>query len=348
MKLASCRFFFVASGVEPVRCLSDSIKAEKAGFHAVWIPDHFIDVDCEKLEPWTMLSAIAARTKKIKLASGVTDTQRTHPTRTAHMVACLDALSSGRTILGIGAGEAMNTVPFGLPWESPVERIERLEEAIQVIRLLWQSSIDQRKDFAGKYYTLKKAHLDQPPKQRPHPLIYIGAMASRKALEVVGKYGDGWYAWLNTPQTFKRRWKIISESAASAGRSPKNIRSSTHLMVALPRSSEEKKRALLSAKAGLLMEKSVLHSLGGESQISQYQNMEISRENIHSIMKIASSIPDEFVYRTMAVGGVEEFKEKIEEFSKAGIQEFAVCDITPPRNVPRILKEFPRLIREYR
>src|SRR5208337_5541635 len=114
-----------------------------------------------------MLSAIAARTKKIRLGSGVTDTQRTHPTRTAHMVACLDALSKGRAILGIGAGEAMNIIPFGLSWESPDVRTKRMEEAIHVITLLWESSIDPQKTFSGTYYTLNQATLDQPPPQSP-------------------------------------------------------------------------------------------------------------------------------------------------------------------------------------
>jgi phthiodiolone/phenolphthiodiolone dimycocerosates ketoreductase len=345
----SVSFFFVDSGVGPLECLEDGVRAEKAGFDAVWLPDHYVDVDCERLEPWTMLSAIAARTRKIRLGSGVTDTQRTHPTRTAHMVAGLDVLSKGRTILGIGAGEAMNTVPFGLPWESRDDRLKRLEEAIKVITLLWDSSIDQQKNFTGQFYSLKKAHLDQPPMQKPHPSIYIGAIASRKALEIVGRLGDGWYGWLNTPQTFKERWKIISDSAKSVGRSPKEIKPSTHLMVSFPRNSEEKKAALLGAKTGLLFEKSVLRSLGGESYLSvdHYQHLDISREGVKKIFNNASSIPDEFVHKVMAVSGIEEVKEKIEEYSKAGVQQFAVCDIVPPRNVDRIMKLFPRLIKEY-
>ena len=195
------------------------------------------------------------RTRKIRLASGVTDTQRTHPTRTAHMVACLDALSNGRTILGIGAGEAMNTVPFGLPWESPDERLNRLEEAIKVITLLWNSSIDLPKNFTGNFFSLKSAHLDQQPKQKPHLPFYIGAIASRRPLEIVGKYGDGWYGWLNTPQTFRKRWEIISESAKSEGRSPKKIKASTHLMIAFPPNSDEKKRLYFQPKQDFLWRK---------------------------------------------------------------------------------------------
>lgn len=346
--MTSITFTFINSGVDPLRCLEDGLRAERAGFDAVWLPDHYVDVDCERLEPWTMLSAIAARTRKIKLASGVTDTQRTHPTRTAHMVACLDVLSKGRTILGIGAGEAMNTVPFGLPWEPPDQRLNRLEEAIKVIALLWESSIDLPKNFTGNFFNLKNAHLDQQPKQKPYPPFYIGAIASRRALEIVGKYGDGWFGWLNTPQTFRKRWKIISESAKSAGRSLKEIKPSTQLMIAFPRNAAEKKAALLSAKAALVMEKSVLRALGKESNpMEHYQNLAISKENFKKILNIASSIPDDYVDQLMVVGGVREVEEKIEELSRAGVKEFAVSDITPPRNVDKIMKVFPRLIRDY-
>ncbi len=96
------------------------------------------------------------------------------------------------------------------------------------------------------------------------------------------------------------------------------------------------------------MERSILRSLGGESLIEQYQHLKISRENISNVLKVASSIPDEYVHKTMAVGGVDEVKEIVEEFSKAGIQQFAVCDITPPKNVGKIMKLFPKLIKEYR
>jgi phthiodiolone/phenolphthiodiolone dimycocerosates ketoreductase len=264
------------------------------------------------------------------------------------MVAGLDVLSKGRTILGIGAGESMNTVPFGLPWEPPGERLNRLEEAIKVISLLWDSSIDHQKNFTGNFFSLKNAHLDQPPRQKPHPPIYIGAIASRRALEIVGEMGDGWYGWLNTPQTFRKRWKIISESANSAGRTPTKITASTQLMVAFPRNSDEKKGALLAAKAGLLMEKSVLRSLGWESNpLEHYQNLTISRENTKRIMNIASSIPDEFVHKVMAVEGVEAVEERVEELSRAGVKQFAVSDITPPKNVGKIMKVFPRLIKDY-
>ena len=146
-------FGFAGTSLDPLSAVEYGVISEKMGFDIFWMPDHFTDIDGDKLEPWTILSVVGAKTRKIKLASAVTDTQRSHPARTAHAVACLDSLSGGRAILGIGAGEAMNILPFGLPWESARERVMRLEEAIQVIHLLWSSSRDERKNFSGRSRT---------------------------------------------------------------------------------------------------------------------------------------------------------------------------------------------------
>ncbi|MBI2649074.1 MAG: LLM class flavin-dependent oxidoreductase, partial [Thaumarchaeota archaeon] len=104
------KFGYENPGVGPTEAFENGILAEKHGFDFFWVGDHFVDLDGARLEPWTVLSAVAVRTSRIKLGSGVTDPQRTHPSRTAHSVASLDTISGGRAILGIGAGEAMNVV----------------------------------------------------------------------------------------------------------------------------------------------------------------------------------------------------------------------------------------------
>jgi phthiodiolone/phenolphthiodiolone dimycocerosates ketoreductase len=339
-------FGFIGTSVDPLSAVEWGVVAEKVGFDTFWLPDHFTDIDGDKLEPWTILSAISAKTSNIKLASAVTDTQRSHPARTAHAVACLDVLSRGRAILGIGAGEAMNILPFGLPWESPHDRVLRLEEAIKIIHLLWSSSRDNRKNFSGRFCKLENAFLSQSPKRRPHPPVYVGAFSSRKTLEVVGRLGDGWYSWLNTPETFQERWAVIQQSARSSLRSARSIMPCSHLMVAFPRNSAEKRLALLSGKAVLLMERSVLRKLGYSHLLSQYQHVMADRDDVAKIMNEAQKIPDEFVYRTMALGS-DAVEERIEELTNAGVRHFAVADLLAPKTVPRTLAAFKGVIKAH-
>ena len=339
-------FGYVDTSVEPLSAVEFGVKAEKAGFQVLWMPDHFVDIDGDKLDPWTVLAVVSAITKTIKLGSSVTDTQRSHPARTAHAVACLDAISRGRAILGIGAGEAMNILPFGLPWDSPTERVLRLEEAIQIIHLLWSSSRDDRKNFTGHFYRLKDAFLSQRPKQKPHPPVYVGAFSSRKTLEVAGRLGDGWYSWLNTPQTFQARWSIIQQAANSSPRQSHKIVPCSHLMVAFPRTSEERRRALLSGKALMLMERSVLRKIGYSTSIPQYQHTMTRPDDVTRIMNEAQKIPDEFVYRTMALD-IDAVEERIEELSKVGVRHFAVADLLAPNTVRRTLALFRKVIKSY-
>jgi len=338
-------FGYVDTAVDPISAVEFGVRAEKTGFHILWMPDHFTDIDGDKVEPWTVLAVVSAKTKKIMLGSAVTDTQRSHPARTAHAVATLDVLSRGRAILGIGAGEAMNIVPFGLPWDSPDDRVLRLDEAIQVIRLLWSSSRDERMNFAGRFYKLENAFLSQSPKQKTHPQIYVGAFSSKKTLEVAGRLGDGWYSWLNTPQTFKKRWSMIRRAAESSRQNSRIIPCS-HLMVAFPRTSEEKRLALLGGKALLLMERSVLKTLGYSHSLPQYQQIMTSRGDVAKIMSEAEKIPDEFVYKTMALD-TNAVADRVEELASAGVRHFAVADLLAPRTVRRTLAAFRRIIKRH-
>jgi len=203
--------------------------------------------------------------------------------------------------------------------------------------------------FSGRYFRLEDAFLSQPPKQKPHPPIYVGAFSSKAGLQVAGRYGDGWYAWLNTPETFKKRWQIITEAAQAAGRDPKKIEPCSHLMVAFPRNVKEMKAALLGGKATLLMEKTVLRSLGHEPwlEVNHYQKLKVTNEAVSEVMRAAEGIPNDLVHRTMAIGGRDEVVEKIEELAKAGIRHLAVADFLAPNSVKRTMTVFRKIIRQY-
>jgi alkanesulfonate monooxygenase SsuD/methylene tetrahydromethanopterin reductase-like flavin-dependent oxidoreductase (luciferase family) len=174
----------------------------------------------------------------------------------------------------------------------------------------------------------------------------VGAFSSKRTLEVVGRLGDGWYSWLNTPETFQERFSIIREAAESSSGSRRSIVPCSHLMVALPRNSEEKRLALLSGKALLLMERSVLKRLRYSHSLPQYQHVMTGRDDVAKIMSEAQKIPDEFVYRTMAMDS-DAIEERIEELAKAGVKHFAVADLLAPKTVRRMLSTFRKVIKEY-
>lgn len=341
------RFGYENPGTGPLEAFENGVLAEKHGFDFFWVGDHYVDLDGARLEPWTVLSAVAAKTRKIMLCSGVIDPQRTHPTKAAHSVASLDTISRGRAILGIGAGEAMNILPFGLPWEEPAARVRRVIEAIQVIRRLWASRKERRVSFHGRFYTLKEAFLAQHPAQQRHPPIYVGAISGRRMLEVVGRYADGWYSWLNTPNTFRERWKIVTTAAARAGRSVREIDASTQLMVAVCRGAAEKKKAMLSAKVTLLVEKNLLVKLGEGhlAALPQYQNSLASPGYVKEVVRIARHIPDAIAEMTAAIGGEEEVREKIEELRRVGAKQITVSELVPPSRPRRTIEFMGRIIR---
>src|SRR5580692_11488670 len=134
--------------------LDQAFRAEELGYDFIWVPDHLTDIPPASAvyDAWTMLAYIGAKTSRAMLASGVTDTQRMHPAKTASTVATLDNLTGGRAVLGIGAGEVMNTRPYGMEWESADMRILRVKEYIQVVRKLWSSSFEHQVGFEGELY----------------------------------------------------------------------------------------------------------------------------------------------------------------------------------------------------
>jgi len=144
----------------------------------------------------------------------VVDTVRRHPAMLAQTALTLDHLSKGRFVLGLGSGEQENIVPYGFDFARPVSR---LEEAIRVIRLLWES--DGPVDFEGDFYRLEHARLDTEPFDGKFPEIYMAAGGPR-ALSICGRLADGWIPGaIRTPDDYADRLSVIREASRSTGRS---------------------------------------------------------------------------------------------------------------------------------
>jgi phthiodiolone/phenolphthiodiolone dimycocerosates ketoreductase len=327
----------IIDDISPMDSLERGIKAEKLGFDSLWFSDHLMDTGGIRIDPWTTMGAISASTKKIEMCPAVSDVQRIHPAKMAHMVATLSDLSDGRTLCGIGAGEAMNLVPFGIEFGAPKERVERLGEAIQIAKLLWSSSSKSPVSFQGKYFSLDGAWLDIPITSGV-PRVIVGALGGKMALEVAGKFGDGWVSWLNSADTFRKKLDTAKNAARSLGRSEKSIqdfRACIWVYTVLTSDTTQIRKAMNRAKRGLLAEGQTLKMMGfhrPEGLGKTYQNMLVSDEGAMKIPSVQDSVPDEFVEQVVAAGSASEIIERIEEFGKAGATDAMIHFVGDDKN----------------
>ena len=214
--------------------LSRLAELDSGRYHSIWLPDHmvsfwpdsiwtpeFTDLASASPSPHRHLdglavaAAAAVLTERVPLVSAVVDTVRRHPSLLAQTALTIDHLAKGRFILGLGSGESENTLPYGFDFARPVSRFE---EALTVIRLLWES--DGPVDFDGQFYSLHHARLDTEPYEGNPPQIWIGASGPRM-LDIAGRHADGWWpagAW--TPEHYAEMLSAVRASAERAGRDP--------------------------------------------------------------------------------------------------------------------------------
>ncbi len=172
----------------PRALIRNAGQAEAAGFELAMISDHFHpwnDAQGQAPFVWSVIGAIGATTNSLRIGTGVTcPLIRTHPGVVAHAAATLATQLPGRFFLGVGTGENLNEHVFGARWPAPDERVAMLEEAIEVIRLLWQGG---EQTHRGTHYTLDHARLFTLPDQ---PIELAVAAAKPHAAEVAGRLGD--------------------------------------------------------------------------------------------------------------------------------------------------------------
>lgn len=204
-----------------------ALACEKYGFDFVWISDHLQDFLPSKpyLECWTTLSALAATTKRLRLCTILVNNLFRQPSLVAKMGATLDVISNGRLEFGIGAGwYEEECLANGIPFPRPLERIRRLEEAIQIIKKLWTTD---NVSFMGRYYTLKNATLNPKPVQNPHPPVWTGIMYGRsRMLKLIARHAAVWTIsslYLPQPREYQKIRRALEENCRDIGRTPDSL-----------------------------------------------------------------------------------------------------------------------------
>jgi G6PDH family F420-dependent oxidoreductase len=174
----------------PPRLVANAAKAEAAGFDFLMVSDHFHPwTDKQGNSPfvWSVIGGIAQSTERIWLGTGVTcPTIRIHPAIIAQAAATSAALMPGRFRLGVGTGENLNEHILGDHWPETDVRREMLEEAIEVMRLLWQGGMQS---WRGRHYTVEQARIYSLPDEPPEVFV---AASGQKSIELAGKVGDGY------------------------------------------------------------------------------------------------------------------------------------------------------------
>jgi coenzyme F420-dependent glucose-6-phosphate dehydrogenase len=208
---------------DPNTLLEYAILAEKIGFNSVWSSDHFhpwSHTGASSGFAWSWMAAVAALTRKIIIGTGVTaPILRYHPAIVAQFISTMDYMFPGRIFLGLGTGEAMNEEPLGYRWPNYHERLKRLEEAVQIIRMLWTG---EWTDFNGEYYKLKQARLYTSPKTNVP--IYIAACGPNTA-KIAGKYADGLLTLPMRKEIYINKiFPAMKEGASEAGRDAESLK----------------------------------------------------------------------------------------------------------------------------
>lgn len=219
------RFSFWPAPSQPYEDVLELAQhVEQTGWDGIWYADHFMpnspDTTTPHQEAWTTLSAIGAVVPRIRVGTLVIGNTYRHPAVLAKMAATLDHITGGRVVLGIGSGWQENEhTQYGIPFYTVAERLQRLDEACQVIKSLFAHTTS---DFHGRFYQLTHASLEPKPVQHPLPLL-IGGGGEQVTLKITAKHADEWNVW-GEVSTLRHKMEVLDAHCADVGRDPQEIK----------------------------------------------------------------------------------------------------------------------------
>jgi F420-dependent oxidoreductase-like protein len=210
--------------------------AEEAGFDGIWVFDHFTALYADPkgpcLEAWTLLAGLARETTRVRLGTLVTGMTHRIPSVFAAEVVTVDHLSGGRVECAVGAAwnEAEHHA-LGIPFPSVRDRMDRLEDGVQVLKLLFtQDDVT----FEGRQVHLSDATYRPRPVQEPHPPIWVGGTGRRRTLPIAGRYADAWHGEGADADELRSMMGIIDQAAEEADRDPASILRASSLSISEP------------------------------------------------------------------------------------------------------------------
>ena len=225
--------FTPQAGMSYKAMLDRAVNIERLGYHSLWLVDHFWNrgvPDADVLECTTMMSALCARTEKLRIGSLVLCNSFRNPALLAKALATIDNVSNGRLEVGLGAGWMDEEYrAYGYEFPSMGTRLRQLEEGVQILKAMFTA---KKSSFQGRYYTVADAYNNPQPVQKPHPPITIGGSGEKVMLRIVAKYADRW----NCPagyRSFEQKLGVLKQHCQAVGRDINSINISEQLLVCI-------------------------------------------------------------------------------------------------------------------
>ena len=323
--------------------------ARLMGASALWLPDHFMSFTPAEVwrpeitaaarvvpsldalfDPLQLLALTAVRIRGIDVGTSVTESIRRHPMALAQSFVTLDHISKGRAILGIGNGIRENTEPYGLPY---ADNVERLEEALAIIRLLW-SSAGTPVSYEGRFWQLRDAVFGLPLYKGKPPRLFVAAHYPRM-LRLTGRFADGWLPGQKvTGDKYRERLGIIGRAAETAGRGLERFTATHTMMVALGESREQVlERAMasrfcatiaLGAPADVWRAHGLAHPLGETHR--GFLDLVPSRITREQIDRAAATMTAQLLLTLLYAGSARQICEEVAPLVDAGCSHLIIAN----------------------
>jgi len=323
--------------------------ARLMGASAVWLPDHFMGFTPAEVwrpevtpaarivpsidalfDPIAIAALLATRVRRIDIGTSVTESIRRHPMSLAQSFVTLDHLSKGRAVLGIGNGIRENTEPYGLPYE---HNVERLEEALTIIRLLWGSA-GTPVSFAGRFWVLRDAVFALPLYRGRPPRLFVAAHFPRM-LRLAGRFADGWLPGQKvTAEEYARRLRIIRDAAERNGRGRERFTATQTMLVAL---GDDREQVLelamrsrfcasmaLGAPADTWRAHGLRHPLGETHR--GFLDLVPSRVTAAHVDQAAATMTPELLLTLMYAGSARQIVDEVAPLADAGCTHFIIAN----------------------
>ena len=289
-------------------------------------PDAFFD-------PFVMLGMMATRYRGVRIGTGVTEAFRRHPATLAQAFVTVDHLTKGRAILGIGNGERENTEPYGLPF---TRRVGRLEEALTIIRKLWESR-GEPVSFDGPTWRLRDALFTTPLYKDKAPALWVAAHAPRM-LGLTGRFGDGWYPTQKmTAAEYGAKLDVIRAAARAAGRSLDHFEPALQIQVALGTDRRRVVESLVKVKPaaamGLLLAGAVwkkhglVHPLGEDFE--GFSDIVPNAVSAAALADAERQMTPELLGSSICAGTVDDVVNEVRPLLAAGLKHLVVWNVGP-------------------